>query len=208
MADRRERFSRLIIMVKEPRLGAVKTRLARQIGPSAATGFYRNVADRLIRRLAFDARWNTLLAIAPDTALFAPIWPAAVPRIAQGSGDIGVRMERLLRESGHVPRLLIGSDIPGVRAKHIADAFAMLRRNDVVLGPAEDGGFWLVGLTRVASVSGLFQQVRWSSPFALADTVANTSGRRVGFAATLSDVDDRDAYRRIAWLGARATLPA
>ena len=197
----------LIIMVREPRLGAVKTRLAREIGPAAATRFYRSVTANLIRRLAFDRRWRTVIAVAPDQAVRARVWPTAVARVGQGAGGLGERMERLLRSEWPAPAILMGSDVPAVRPDHIAEAFALLRGHDAVFGPAEDGGFWLVGQNVLPRLRGLFTGVRWSSPHALDDALANLAGRQIGLAARLSDVDDLTGYRRHAHLGACVTPP-
>lgn len=195
-------------MVKEPRLGTVKTRLGREIGAVVATGFYRSVTANLIRRLARDPRWRTVLAVAPDRALASKVWPIDIGRVPQGRGDLGERMARLLWREGGGPAVLVGSDIPDLQARHIAEAFALLRRHPVVLGPAEDGGFWLIGVRSRMRLAGMFEGVRWSSPHALADTLRNLAGLRVGFAATLSDVDDAASYRRIALAGARLTPPS
>jgi uncharacterized protein len=196
----------LIIMLKEPVMGRVKTRLARDIGAVAATGFARVAAANLARRLATDTRWRTALAVAPDAAIASRMWPARLLRIGQGRGDLGVRMGRLLAMSR--PVLLIGADIPAVSSAIMAAAFRTLRGRDVVLGPAEDGGYWLIGMNRLAPQGGMFAGVRWSTPFALADTLANLKGARVGFAACLGDVDDGGSYRRLRHLAARVTLPA
>lgn len=185
-------LNRLIIMVKEPYLGRVKSRLARDIGAVQATRFYRATTATILRRLARDSRWQTMLAVAPDTAVDAAAWPVHIPRLAQGRGDIGERMARALASEGHAAAraVLIGSDIPGITAAHIAAAFRCLRRNDFVFGPAEDGGFWLVGVRRPCDARALFTDVRWSSQHTLADTLAGLSGRKTGFAARLTDVDD------------------
>jgi rSAM/selenodomain-associated transferase 1 len=204
MAEGPARRGRLVIMIREPRLGAVKTRLAAAIGPVEAIRFYRSVTAALIRRLAFDRRWKTVLAAAPDTARMSRSWPAGVQRVAQGGGDIGARMGRLLRSQAG-PAVLIGSDIPCIEASHIAEAFTLLRRNDAVFGPAEDGGFWLVGLKPLPHLPNIFRDVRWSSPDALGDTLANLAGRKVGFAARLSDVDDQESYWRMGAHAMRVT---
>jgi rSAM/selenodomain-associated transferase 1 len=196
----------LVIMAKEPRLGAVKTRLGSEIGAVAATGFYRSITANLIRRLARDPRWRTVLAVTPDTALTSRFWPADIRRVPQGRGDIGERMARLLGGHRSGPALLIGSDIPGLHARHIAEAFARLQRHQVVFGPAEDGGFWLIGVRAGASLRDMFGGIRWSSPHALADTLKNVPGKP-GFAARLSDVDDAASYRRAAHAGTRLTPP-
>ena len=80
--------------------------------------------------------------------------------------------------------------MPGVGRARIAEAFRALGRADAVLGPATDGGYWLVGLRRTAAVpAGLFRGVRWSTAHALADTEASMAGLRVAHVATLADVD-------------------
>ncbi len=197
----------LIIMVKEPRMGAVKTRLAREIGTVAAVKFYRTVSLILIRRLANDPRWRTTLAVSPDIAVASRLWPSYVPRVPQGRGNIGERMERLLLSQGHGPAILIGSDIPAVRPHHIAEAFQLLKRNDAVLGAAEDGGFWLAGLNRHTRFQRPFRGGRWSSPHALADTLANLKTHKVGFAETLFDVDDAASFTANAKVGTRVVPP-
>jgi rSAM/selenodomain-associated transferase 1 len=183
-------------MLKEPRPGRVKTRLARGLGRVGAAWWYRHQAGALIRRLR-DPRWQIVLAVAPDLqGLQSRVWPGDLPRIPQGGGDIGARMVRAL---GHAtgPVCLIGSDIPGVTRAHIARAFAALRGDDAVFGPAVDGGFWLVGLrTPHRMPRGFMQGVRWSTRHALADTVATAGDLRVGVADTLCDVDTIDDLAR------------
>jgi hypothetical protein len=204
MAERGRRPC-LIIMVKEPRIGLVKSRLAREIGGAAAARFYRCVTGNLIRRLAFDPRWRTVLAVTPDRAAASTAWPAKIARAPQGSGDLGARMERMLRAQGPLPAVLIGSDIPGIMPEHIADAFSLLRRCEAVFGPSEDGGFWLVGVKVRPRLDGLFRNVRWSSRDALGDCLGNLDGRKAGFAAHLPDVDDAASFRRFAHQGCRVT---
>lgn len=194
----------LIIMAKAPVLGRVKTRLAGDIGRVAATAFYRRSLAELTRRMAADGRWTTWLGVAPDSSVAdAALWPADCPRLAQGTGDLGRRMARLLAAVPPGPAVLIGADIPAVRPCHIWLALRRLGRVDAVFGPAIDGGFWLVGLKRHARPTAIFEGVRWSSPHALADTLANLpAGWRHGEAATLSDIDDGQAFSalgRPAW---------
>ena len=185
------RRPRLIVFVKEPRPGRVKTRLARDIGAVAATWWLRHQSAALIRRIGYDARWQTLLAVAPDRALSSRAWPAHLPRLAQGGGDLGARMRRALLAAPPGPVVLVGADIPGIRAHHIAEAFALLGRHEAVLGPATDGGYWLIGLRRGgrALPRGALAGVRWSGPHALADSVASLAPLSIGFAAELADVD-------------------
>jgi rSAM/selenodomain-associated transferase 1 len=183
----------LILFVRTPRLGTGKKRLARNIGAVAALRFERLMLARSLRRLGRDRRWSLRLAITPDRSV--RYWPDGLDITAQGAGDLGQRMHRALAACPPGPAVLVGSDIPGLAPAHIAEAFALLGRHDIVFGPAKDGGFWLVGCCHRPPDFG---RVRWSSPHALADTLANLPrSRAVGFAATLDDVDDGVAYRRL-----------
>jgi uncharacterized protein len=196
-APRRASFAKhLVIMAKSPQLGRVKRRLGRDIGGVAALRFYRFCLSHAVLRLARDPRWRTVLAIDPDRDI-ARIWPSQrrVARLPQGQGDLDRRMQRLFVNLPPGPAIIVGSDIPTIRAHHIAEAFKLLGGGDAVLGPARDGGYWLVGLKRSPKVLRPFAGIRWSSPHALADTLKNLTGRRVGFAATLSDVDTEQAWK-------------
>jgi len=182
----------LVVMARAPRLGAVKRRLARDLGDLAAWRFYRMTAGRLLRELSADPRWQTWLALTPDRAARAGRgpWPGRHTLIAQGPGDLGARMGRLLRALPPGPVAIVGSDIPDLRPVHVARAFRLLGRHDWVFGPAGDGGYWLIGARRRrAPPRQTFAGVRWSSAHALADTLANLKGARIGFLETLADVD-------------------
>lgn len=188
---------RLVIMVKEPRAGAVKTRLARDFGAGATVGFYRALMARTLRHLGRDPRWQTVLAVAPDIAVNAPVWPDGSLIMAQGGGDLGTRMDRVMISMPPGPVAIIGSDVPGIRPAEIAAAFDRLGSADAVFGPAPDGGYWLVGLRRSPNVPRIFDSVRWSSAHALEDTVSNLRGRAVAYLGERDDIDTIDDYR--AW---------
>jgi rSAM/selenodomain-associated transferase 1 len=197
MADKKTRPRRvalnnhLVIMAKSPVMGRVKRRLGRESGEVAALRFYRSCLSHIVLRLARDSRWRTILAIAPDRSVHEHFWPEKLARVPQGSGDLGARMRRLLACIPPGPVIIVGSDIPALRPRHIAEAFKLLGSADAVLGRATDGGFWLVGLKRVPKLLTPFPGVRWSGPHALADTLANLAVSRVAFAATLCDVDTK-----------------
>lgn len=186
----------LVVMAKAPVAGVVKSRLGAQIGVVEATRFYRVALARLLRRLAGDPRWRLRLAVTPDSAVRAPIWPRDIPRQAQGRGDLGARMQSVFDWLPPGPAVIIGSDIPGIAASHIARGFAALRRHDAVFGPAEDGGYWLIGLKRRPVVPQPFAGVRWSTCHALTDTLVNCRALDVAFLDTLPDVDAAVDWRR------------
>lgn len=178
-------------MVKAPVAGRVKTRLGRDIGMTNAAWWYRHQTARLLRRLR-DPRWHIVFAVSkapnqPDP----PIWPKELQRIDQGTGDLGQRMKRLLSRFKMAPAVIIGSDIPQIEKRHIAEAFKRLSKNQFVFGPSTDGGFWLVGAPRSASLpNSIFTNCRWSTEYALMDAKRSLSDRTSEDVATLSDVDD------------------
>jgi len=197
----------LVIMAKEPRCGAVKTRLARDIGAVTATQFYRRTLASVSARLTRDTRWRTLIAVTPDSAIASAAWPHGAGLVEQGKGDLGVRMQRVFDTLAPAPVVIIGTDIPEIGTRHIAEAFRQLGSHDAVLGPARDGGYWLVGLQRIPRVRGMFADVRWSSAHTLKDTLHNLAGARVAMLEPLEDVDDGISYRRLGDTGSRIVLP-
>lgn len=192
----------VIVMVRQPRVGRVKTRLARDVGAVEAARAYRVLMQTMTRRLARDERWQTIIAVAGDGAVAQ--LPGAAQIVAQPNGDIGQRMARLLatRPPGS-DAVVVGSDIAAVTAGDVAAAFAALAGNDMVFAPAADGGFWLVGARNARRhLAGVFEGVRWSSPHALDDAMANARrcGHRVALAAMRRDVDTVADY--VVWRSA------
>lgn len=190
---------RVYLFARAPILGAVKRRLAADIGDPAARRFHRDTTRDVLRRIAADPRWRTTLSVTPDRfAAAGRFWPGRVRRAPQGRGDLGRRMARALRRFPNTPSVIVGSDIPALSAHHIAAAFDALRTHDLVFGPAADGGYWLVGARRPGSLGRLFENVRWSGPHALADTLAGLKpSRRVAFLEVLEDVDDGAGLARL-----------
>ncbi len=181
-----------MIFVKAPRLGAVKTRLAGDVGAAAALRFYRDTAGGLIRRLGRDPRWRCWLAVTPDrfarNGRFRRRGPPCLP---QGAGDLGARMARAMLRLPPGPVVIVGADVPELSAGHVERAFRALGRRDAVLGPSPDGGYWLVGLRRRARARAMFRDVRWSTRHALADTLRGLgSDLTVELLDELADIDD------------------
>jgi rSAM/selenodomain-associated transferase 1 len=181
----------LIVMAKAPRIGVGKTRLAADIGRVEAWRVNRALQRRTLRE-ACDPRWRTLLCVTPDSAVeFAlpTVWPPPqlLARAPQGEGDLGERMARALK--GRRMVAMIGVDCPMLKRRHIAVAFAALRRAPFAIGPARDGGFWLIaareGRTAAAAMSG----VRWSTRHAAADVISNLGSADVARLQTLADID-------------------
>jgi rSAM/selenodomain-associated transferase 1 len=179
----------VFVFARVPRLGTVKRRLARDVGDRTALRFHQVMLRRLLRALARERRFATVIAATPDRARAR--WPLRLPVIGQGSGDLGARMHQALARGRRT--VAVGCDIPDVTAADIRAAFRALGRADAVFGPAEDGGYWLVGLGPRRPARP-FANVRWSTPHALADTLANFRNHRVAFLRTLRDVDDAAGF--------------
>lgn len=180
----------LVLMTKTPRMGRVKTRLARDIGTVPAWHFYRTTVTKIVRDLGNDPRWKTLLAVASFEGLNDHgFFPPHLARVPQGEGDLGDRMGRLMTQLPAGPIVMIGGDSPGMTTAHIADAFKALGQADAVFGPACDGGYWLVGLKRQPQVPNIFQNVRWSTQHTLADTLKNCAHLKVATLETRADID-------------------
>jgi len=198
----------VFVFVKAPRAGAVKTRLGREIGMGRAAALFRVMTARTIGE-AGKGDWRTVLAVDPPAALhgFENLWPRRFSRIAQGGGDLGARMARVFAAAPAGPALIVGADAPDLRARHLREAFAALRGADAVFGPANDGGYWLIGLSRRRGLRrlapNLFEGVRWSTKHALKDTLKSLPKRfRVVRLQTLRDIDEA---KDLAALGPRAT---
>jgi rSAM/selenodomain-associated transferase 1 len=176
----------VVVFARAPRLGTVKRRLAKDIGDRAALRFHTGTLIRLSRDLARDRGFRTVLALTPDDA--NDRLPVQVTRIAQGRGDIGKRMDAACRRFRRGNVAIIGSDIPDANAADLRAAFRLLGRHDAVFGPAEDGGYWLVALGPRRPAQP-FVNARWSTEYALADTLRNFRGRRVALTRVLRDVD-------------------
>ena len=156
---------RIIIFCKQPYPGQVKTRLAQQIGDVEAANLALAMARRTIRA-CIDADvakvdvWQT-----PDLDDIFVV-PGVAGVHLQCDGDLGQRMAyaiaESLKESAAV--VLLGTDCPGIDAGYATRAFDDLAHLDVVIGPAEDGGFGLIGMTRSADAVALFNQITWSTP--------------------------------------------
>lgn len=199
--------SRLVVMVKEPAVGRVKTRLAREVGAVRAAAFYRTTSAAVLARLGRCGTWRTELGVTPDSAVRSPIWPKSFARRRQGEGDLGRRMQRVMDTAPPGPVVLIGTDVPAIKSAHIQAALKALGSHDAVLGPSPDGGYWLVGLKRRPRIPRAFKSVAWSSREVLEQTLGNLSGLAVARVASLPDVDEARDLVSVGSAVGRIVLP-
>ena len=184
----------LVIFARRPQLGVGKRRLAADVGDVAAWRFARSSLAGLVQTLGRDPRWTLWLAISPDRPSG---WVRGARAIGQRGGDLGARMGRVFTQLPRGPVVIIGSDTPGIAVNDIAAAFRSLGRGDAVIGPAEDGGYWLIGMRRRPRIIIPFHRVRWSTSFALADTLNNLRSARCEILRRLEDVDDGPSLKRV-----------
>lgn len=184
----------ILIFAKPPRIGLAKTRLATSLGSSVSARRIATAIQAKTLRAAMRGPWDTVLYTAPDKELdnsLGGLWPVHLERRSQGSGNLGDRLSKGLREAPAGPVLFIGSDAPDISTAVLREAVRALSRHDAVFGPAPDGGFWLFGLNKTARTKSPFHNVRWSGPHAMEDVWANLpKTATVGILPQLIDIDD------------------
>jgi len=180
--------SLVIVFVKNIKLGTVKTRLAKTIGNYGAFEVYTElvkITEKATQNLAIDKRVYFSNAIVNNQ------WKDEFKTVQQG-GDLGERMLNAFEDGfndGYDRIVLIGSDLPDINSNHILNGLNALDANDVVFGPAEDGGYYLVGMSQL--VPQIFQNKPWSQPNLLKTTLEelNHNNTSVGLLEVLNDID-------------------
>jgi rSAM/selenodomain-associated transferase 1 len=207
----------IAIMAKAPRPGRVKTRLSPPLSRAAAAALARAFLRDTVGGVARIPHARGAIVFAPTAArpLFARLAPG-FRLVPQGSGDLGRRMARAfaaLLAPGVPAVVLIGSDAPSLPRAVLERALRVLEapRTDVVLGPSEDGGYYLIGMR--APHPALFERIAWSTGSVLQTTLARAErqGLRVRMLRRWWDVDTpADLARLRRWLTARpdVELPA
>ena len=202
-ASAAEAGCRVIVFARAPEPGKVKTRLIPALSAAGAAELHRRLVVHSLRAAA-DARIGPVeLWCTPDTSdpFFRECQRSlGVSLYAQGGGDLGARMQRAfesaLARSRHA--ILVGSDIPALSAQYFRDAAqTLVQGGDVVIGPAEDGGYVLVGLSRCDPE--LFRGISWGASDALAETRRRIAGLswRSSELPVLWDVDRPEDLERL-----------
>jgi rSAM/selenodomain-associated transferase 1 len=173
-ASAAETVCRVVVFARAPKPGEAKTRLIPALGQAGAAALHRRLVMHCLRA-ATDSRLGPVeLWCAPDTS--DPFFLDCERRLGaslhpQGEGDLGARMQRAFESAlGRARRaILVGSDIPALTAQYLRDADqALVRGDDAAIGPAEDGGYALIGLSRCDPE--LFRDIPWGGPEVLAET--------------------------------------
>lgn len=190
----------LIIFVKNPELGKVKTRLAKTTGNQKALEIYKELLLR------------TLIITKPlecDKAVFYSnyiddydIWDSKTyKKYVQEGKDLGEKMKNafeLMFSKGYENIIIIGSDCFQLTTDNLENSFANLAKRDVVIGPAQDGGYYLLGMKRLHS--RLFENKEWSTENVFLDTLLDVEKENLSYflSETLSDVDHEEDLKYMA----------
>ena len=187
----------LILFGRYPRPGRTKTRLIPVLGPAGAAFLQRKLAERTVAAAkGCVRRTGARLVFHHDggskNQMIAWLGSRDVDYVHQAGGDLGHRMFAAIETAfgrGAHRVVLVGTDIPGVTAAILEHAFDQLRRNEVVLGPSTDGGYWLVGMNRLEN---LFTEIPWSTPAVLESTLAMAKSKKmhVHLLEPLTDLDE------------------
>lgn len=186
----------LLVFAKAPVEGEVKTRLEPLLGRGGALGLHRafldDAIDRMMRMRSYADPYLYVAAHAIDG------YP--VPTRSQRGGDLGERLATAfaeLFEDGYLRIAAMGIDSPTMPDSLVRDCFQLLQTRNLVLGPCDDGGYYLIGLK--APQPELFQGISWGSDEVLAQTLsrARDLGMSIALLPTLFDVDRPDDLRRL-----------
>lgn len=190
----------LIIYAKRPLPGYVKTRLGAAIGMEASAGVYARILYSymldLMRNIGPLYRIGLSVASPDDVGFFKLAFPELTV-CPQVNGDLGVRMESSFQQAfdeGADCAVLTGSDIPGLSSDIVTQAFTLLENHHSVIGPASDGGYYLIGMRSPGFK--LFNNIMWSTDQVLAETEKRARQQNITMVhvPTLNDMDDAVEY--------------
>lgn len=178
----------LIVFVKNAQLGKVKTRLAKTIGAQNALDIYHKLTD-ITKQVVNEVKINTKIYFS--SAVENKEWSAYEKYLQEGK-DLGYRMQNAIRQGfkeGYESIALIGSDLPSLSSHIINEAFNQLEQHDVVIGPAEDGGYYLIGMNKLQA--SIFKNKSWSQEQLYQETIDDFKSQNLKWHAleTLNDID-------------------
>lgn len=189
-------------MIKYPEPGKVKTRLAKDIGDKKAASVYKQLAEKVMKntRPARDDFKRVVFFDPPELRKDFEAWFLGEHLLMQRGHDVGERMDNVIRDllvMGAEKAVITGADIPDLTSLIIMEAFAALDHADTVIGPAKDGGYYLIGMK--ALHPEIFQDIQWSTGSVLEETMRRIDELRLTCASitTLSDLDTVEDYNNL-----------
>ena len=188
----------LLIFIKNPEAGKVKTRLAKSIGDDKALQVYKELLEKTI-------------SVAKRTDVRRQVWYSSFidyedeittdkfEKYLQSGSNLGERMKNAFQqvfEEGVERAVIIGSDCPSLNKKIVKNAFDRLKEKDLVIGPSEDGGYYLLGMNRYYET--LFEDIEWSTESVLESTLQKAESNRLKVfqLPILNDIDNLEDLKR------------
>lgn len=176
--------AQVALFAKYPTPGQAKTRLIPALGAEGAAQLHRQLVERTIATIRQSGLKFALHITGAPKSAFAEWLGDDIALVDQGGGDLGARLARVA-----APAILLGADVPGLTARHLQQAAQALESHDAVLGPAEDGGYYLLGFN--APMAFLFTDMAWGTDTVLDETMARLNSHDVPV-ALLDTLDDCD----------------
>ena len=190
----------LVVFARVPALGRVKTRLAASIGEAGALAAYRELAELTLATVSTLPDCRRVVAYTPDDGRREMrAWLGDdVDLEPQGPGDLGRRMHAAVTRqvaAGSERVAVVGTDCPDLTADDVEKAFAALDKADLVLGPATDGGYWLIAMRQ--PLEAPFERIPWGDPDTLTETLrrAVDANIRVALLGRKTDIDTVAEWR-------------
>ncbi len=176
---------RVVLFTRYPTPGAAKTRLIGALGAEGAAALHRRLTERTLAAVRASGLPYEIRATGAPLAAFTK-WLEDVPVVDQGTGDLGAR---LMAAGPPYPTLFIGADAPDLTPAHLLTAAAAMTGAEAAIGPAADGGYWLLGLASAADT--LFEAMPWGTDRVFAETMARMDllGIAPTLLPTLADLD-------------------
>jgi len=180
----------VILFTKEPKLGFVKTRLAKSCGGGFTLELYKKFVLDLVGTLQI-CKFDFKLCAYPNLEIINKIF-GDFGNFLQCDGDLGVKMQTAFSrqfEKGYEKILLIGSDTPHLDCELLAKSFNALDNHEAVLGPSVDGGYYLIGFNKHTFCKDVFSDIPWSTDMVLKKTLHRLNTKRIYFLQELNDID-------------------
>ena len=179
----------VLIFTRNPELGKVKSRLAKGVGQENALEIYKKLLSHtkdVVSTLNCTKRVGYSVKVRDND-----MWDNAIfEKFQQEGEDLGIRMQNAFEQAfadGYDNVLIVGSDLFDLRASHINEAFDALQSNDAVIGPAQDGGYYLLGMSKL--IKGVFYNKEWGGDTVFKSTMNDLETANVHQLETLNDID-------------------
>jgi len=201
---KQQKTTALALMLRAPQIGKIKTRLATKLGEKNTLQLYKYMVEDIYEQIAYTQA-DLILSVEPaDQIMLVKNWLQPAHAQEQIQGDLGEKMHHcidILLTKGWANVIVIGSDIPSLSKKILNQAIEMLEDNcvDTIIGPAGDGGYYLIGFNQQSYNKSIFESIDWGSPNVYNQTMTKLDGlaNQTGILPTLNDIDTFEDLKNI-----------